>query len=109
MQKNGIFVADTHFNVQKPKYSSCCELYTSLFGVKDKNDTIEVDETHICSRRDSRGQMLAGETTGCISRTKEQIAIKIVRRRTKPNCERVVLIIYQYWNKNHDRQLAWLY
>ncbi|KCZ78383.1 hypothetical protein H311_00585, partial [Anncaliia algerae PRA109] len=50
---------------------------------------IEVDETHIVSRRDNRGRIHPGErywVLGLVCRNTKQIRMKLVRRRTADEC-----------------------
>ncbi|KAI5148364.1 hypothetical protein ENBRE01_0270 [Enteropsectra breve] len=54
---------------------------------------IEVDETHIVSRKDNRGRILAGERywiIGAICRETKNIALQVVRRRTSVICSNFV-------------------
>lgn len=58
------------------------------------NDVYEVDETHIVSRRDSRGRILPGERywiIGIINRSNKKIALRVVRNRTLPLCTSFIL------------------
>jgi hypothetical protein len=61
-----------------------------LFGRIGGNDSIvEVDETHICSRRDGRGRILRGERywiIGAICRSTKLISCELVRNRTSRIC-----------------------
>lgn len=50
---------------------------------------VEIDETHLCTRRDNRGRILAGERywlIGGIDRSTRNIHLQVVRRRTKAIC-----------------------
>ncbi|KAM0683392.1 hypothetical protein COBT_004057 [Conglomerata obtusa] len=55
------------------------------------NSIIEIDETHIVSRRDGRGRILRGEqiwAIGAICRTTKMTRLKIVKKRNKNVCEK---------------------
>jgi hypothetical protein len=66
------------------------ELYRKL-GENLPNTIVEIDETHIVSRRDGRGRILRGEKVwviGAICRITKMIRLKIVKRRNKNVCEK---------------------
>jgi hypothetical protein len=69
------------------------DLYGKL-GYNLPETVIEIDETHIVSRRDGRGRVLRGEQVwviGAICRDTKTIRLKIVKRRNKNVCENFAL------------------
>lgn len=59
-----------------------------------EDDTIEVDETHIFSRRDGRGRIIRGErywVIGAISRSTKQVRCFVTRSRSRVICEQFIL------------------
>ena len=58
-----------------------------------ENEIVEIDETHIVTRRDGRGRINLGERywiIGCISRTTKLINMQVVRQRTKIICNNFI-------------------
>lgn len=54
------------------------------------NQIVEIDETHLVSRRDSRGRILTGErywVIGCIDRISKEVRCILTRNRTRNICE----------------------
>jgi IS1 family transposase len=61
--------------------------------VGGNGDWVEVDETHLVSRRDGRGRILTHErywVIGCVSRATKRLAVCLVRRRDANTCLRFV-------------------
>lgn len=54
------------------------------------NQIVEIDETHLVSRRDARGRILSGErywVIGCIDRVSKEVRCILTRNRTRIICE----------------------
>lgn len=72
----------------------------SMFGkLGIANIPVEIDETHMISRRDWRGRILKSERywiIGCICRLTKQVRFKLVRNRTSDVC-------LQFINENINR------
>lgn len=69
------------------------EFYGKL-GMSLPETIIEIDETHIVSRRDGRGRILRGEqiwVIGAICRVTKMIRLKVVKKRNKNVCERFAI------------------
>lgn len=54
---------------------------------------VEVDETHMCTRRDNRGRILQGERVwifGAVERATGKLALQITNYRTVPDCSEFI-------------------
>ncbi|KAG0436886.1 hypothetical protein DMUE_3991 [Dictyocoela muelleri] len=73
------------------KIISSSEIHNNLLG---ENQIVEVDETHIVSKRDQRGRINIGErywVIGLIERNTSRIRLKLVRSRNSRICSDFVL------------------
>jgi hypothetical protein len=68
-------------------------IFSKLTSIS-KNSFIEINETHIVTRRDGRGRILQGERywiIGGICRETKQIRLELIRRRPAVICENFVM------------------